>query len=192
MEAWILKSYYFGSYVRQIWNNNHEWKIVFFIWISIYLVGMISLWQRPTLYGKMLTNEWNSVSTETINTHNDYYCDIECNKIISEVFQTFFSLDLVRLDKFGEHRIFSISNVAKLPPWWMVAPSTAKHKLGSGNKKNCRLFWTQVRSMINIQRKSHSNTWFPHRYGESQAKKGGQRLHDTASSYKLHYLHLLQ
>lgn len=135
MEAWILKSYYFGSYVRQIWNNNHEWKIVFFISISIYLVGMISLWQRPTLYGKMLTNEWNSVSTETINTHNDYYCDIECNKIISEVFQTFFSLDLVRPDKFGEHRIFSISNVAKLPPWWMVAPSTAKHKLGSENKK---------------------------------------------------------
>lgn len=37
-----------------------------FIWLA-------SLWEDHFIYEKMLTNEWNSVTTETINTHNDYY-----------------------------------------------------------------------------------------------------------------------
>lgn len=154
---WLLRP-------ANVWNNKHEWKIVFFMSISIYLVGIVI--GRTIFNGKMLTIEWNSVSTETINTHNDYYyCDIMCNEIISEVFQKYceniFSLRfLVRMGEFEEHRICGISNVAKLPPWWMVAPFTTKHEHwnGNGNKKMSIIL--NPSAINNIQRKSHSKTHY--------------------------------
>lgn len=154
-----------------------------FLHIDINLFG----WHR---YEKMLTTEWNSVSTETIITHNDYYCDIECNKIISEAFQILrFFLD--RLDKFEvEYRRVSISNVAKLPPWWMVAPFITKQENGSGNEQKMSIILNPS-AINNVQRKSHSRSSqciIPYR----SAKKGGHRLHGTARIHKLHYLPLLQ